>query len=145
MFRGSRGVEQAVMPVVHARHGYARRIEGERVSNFTRLRREEEAEEGRGQHALGRYPRMRTRSVDPDIKRPLGAADDEEQRPDVLERRVDPGFFLFEGQSQSSHSEEAGGKKKTRTWSSRRAACSGVSPCSTLPPKPLYLHQHNTE
>ena len=37
---------------------------------------------------------MLARSVDPDIERPVGAGADEERRPDVLERCVDPGFFL---------------------------------------------------
>lgn len=55
---------------------------------------------------------MRARSVDPDVKRPVDTADDEEQCPDILERRVDPSFFLFKGAIPSGS--EGGRKKRTR-------------------------------
>jgi hypothetical protein len=48
----------------------------------------------RDQYALGRYPDVLARCINPDIERPVGAGADEQQRPDVLERCVDPGFFL---------------------------------------------------
>lgn len=44
--------------------------------------------------SLGRNADVFTRDVDPDVERPVNAGDDEEERPDVLQRCVDPRFLL---------------------------------------------------
>jgi len=79
---------------------------------------------------------MLARRINPDIKRPVDAGDDKEERPGVLEWCIDPGFFLHASTVERKVFLD---KECMRTWSSRRAACAGVSPGSTLPPNPLYL------
>lgn len=124
--------------------------EGKGISNgsspFLTPKKKRGAEKKRGgQCSLSGYPDMLARSVDTDIERPVDIADDKEQRPDVLERCVDPGFFLLVISVPAPAVKECGQARwqtRTRTWSSRRAACAGVSPGSTLPPNPLYLRCH---
>lgn len=58
---------------------------------------------------------MLARSIDPNVKRRVDTTDDEEQCPDVLEWRVDPGFFLFEVVSSESGGPVEKKKKKKKT------------------------------